>query len=150
MNYYNSHILVGSRDWYGRFGYETIISRQENSSPVWVVETMVDGRVESRTFENLRVIPSLERLIEDALIILAYSIEKKQAVIDYVDRLMGNRDSAFLAMYEDLTEKQRDELHALLKMQDFESELVFVDIPLSSVESLKSYKLKARYLANIA
>ena len=150
MNYYNSHILVGSRDWYGRFGYETIISRQENSSPVWVVETVVDGRVESRMLENLRVIPSLERLIEDALIILAYSIEKKQAVIDYVDRLKGNRDSAFLAMYEDLTEKQRDELHALLKSQDFESELVFVDIPLSSVESLKSYKLKARYLANIA
>lgn len=150
MNYYNSHILVGSMDWYGRFGYETIISRQENSSPVWVVETMVDGRVESRMLENLRVIPSLERLIEDALIILAYSIEKKQAVIDYVDRIVGNHDIAFLAMYEDLTEKQRDELHALLKSQDFESELVFVDIPLSSVESLKSYKLKARYLANIA
>ncbi len=147
MKYYNKHILVGQYDWYGRFHYDTILSLHENHRPVWLVE-LEDENGGITLKKSKRVIPTLEHMIEDGLILLAYEIEKNEMFIQFLNKLLDDKKWSMLEMYE-LSEEKRKLILTKLKTIDFHSDLTCMGLSVKEAKTLNKYKLKATFMCPV-
>ncbi len=148
MKFYNKHILVGQYDWYGDYVYDTIISCRENFRPIWQIEYEEENGGIQKDFP-MSLVPTAEHLVEDALILLAYEIEKNKSFIDLVHRLLDCKKVHHINLYEDLIEDKRNLLLTKLKEIKFSHDLVFINIPMDQVKIMDKYQIKARYLVNV-
>lgn len=148
MKFYNKHILVGNYDWYGQYHYDTILSCHENFRPLWQIEYEEEnGGLKNNL--GLSLVPTSEHLVEDALILLAYEIEKDSGFIDLVHKLLNCKKVQHINMYEDLIEDKRKLLLTKLKEIEFKHDLIFMNIPMDDVKILDKYKVKAKYLIDV-
>ena len=148
MKFSNKHILVGHYDWYGSFHYDTIISCYESSRPIWQIE-YEDENAGLKNEKGMSCVPTSEHFIEDALILLAYEIEKDQSFIKLLNKLLDCKNISNINLYEDLIEDKRKLILMKLKEIPFKYDLIFMNIPMNQIKILDKYQLKAKYLVDV-
>jgi hypothetical protein len=88
----------------------------ENSRPSWV---LVTGNIlSSKSRERLRItwIPTLENMLEDALLMIAIHILKNENIIKLAESFNSKSCSNRFELYSDLTKEQRDALYVECKL----------------------------------
>lgn len=149
MKYYHRHILIGQYDWSGIYHYDCVLNLSENIRCHWYFEDEdYDGRIKISHIKS-HVIPSAENLYEDALILIAYEIEKDESFRDFMNKLLHRKKIGRLDIYKDFTDDQRKMIKTKLKLVEFRNDFIFIDIPIDQAKIMKKYKLKAKYFVDV-
>jgi|GEM_PF-5292249 len=145
MKNYDSHILVGNQDRFGGYNYNIVVGLiLGDFRPSWVIE-IEDGQGDI-VMPKTMMIPTLEHIIEDGMLVIAYAIEKNASILELLAE-MGKKDKEILWMYDDFTPQQRDQLYANLKTIEFTNEFVFINISQKEIEIFKDYNMEATFLS---
>lgn len=149
MKFYHRHILIGQYDWTGNYHYDCILNLTENVRPHWFFDDEEeDGRVKVSQYKS-HMIPSLENIYEDALILIAYEVEKDENFMSFMNKLLNRKTLGLLDIYEDITDDQRKHIKTKLKQVEFKHDLVFINIPINQAKLMKKYKIKGKYLVDV-
>ena len=101
------------------------IALNEGSRPAWVMNTGKPGRI--RTFEQIVWIPTVEHMLEDALLMAAVHAFKSDVVRDKFSSFSDKIDEQRLELYTDLSSDQRQELYVLCRnLVDYPKVIVHV------------------------
>lgn len=129
----------------------------ENSRPAWILvsqKSFNDGKEESE-IKNDKVtwIPTLERMLEDALVMIAYYILKDSKVCRLVDKYVNSKSKNWVEVYEDIPENIREELYKACRSKDNNYKMVVTVMGGSSLlgqlKVLQLYKMDLEVCTSI-
>lgn len=118
MSAVTSIILVGSshpND--GGIRPALTIHLEEGSRPALVVQSRVPVSRDGRMPRLLTMIPTLEHMLDDSILLAAYACGYKP-VVEAINEITGgaHRRTNYLSMYDDFTQEQRQALYGILKV----------------------------------
>lgn len=88
----------------------------ENNRPAWMLVEQNIAQADQTSFERITWIPSVENMLEDAILMVAVHIVKDQGVLEMAKAFSNNIESKRLEVYEELIPSERNMLY--LKCQD--------------------------------
>jgi hypothetical protein len=119
----------------------------ENSRPSW---TLVNQNVVDRSEDKEKPIvwiPSVENMLEDALVMVAIHVIKNKQIIDLAQKMYKNIEGSHLELHENLTESQRREIYQECRRIENWPKMVITVMKGSSIKRqisvLKKYLLDA-------
>ena len=83
----------------------------ENDRPAWILrsENLLEG--ERGSIRKITWIPTVENMLEDALLMIAIHVSKNGKIIELAKDFSNNIEADWLEMYSDLEESQRQQLY---------------------------------------
>jgi hypothetical protein len=78
------------------------------------------GKTDPESFRKFTMIPTIENMLDDAVLMIAYAVCRHPKIFEKVNRITKGvpLDSNYLTMYDDFTLEQRAELYADVKAID--------------------------------
>ena len=99
----------------------------ENSRPAWVLVQQNLFNKENRQEEKITWIPTVEDMLEDAILMIAVHVQKNQGILELASTFTDNIESERLELYEVFNESQRKQLYEeCRKISDFPKLIVSV------------------------
>ena len=83
----------------------------ENSRPVWVLVSQNIFLKEQHNHTKIEWIPTVENMLEDALLMIAIHACKNYEVIEFAKGLLAKIESERIELYSDLEESHRQQLY---------------------------------------
>ncbi|MCX6701318.1 MAG: hypothetical protein NTV68_15600 [Methanomicrobiales archaeon] len=119
MGSLTAQILVGdAHSCHGGINPAFYLFLSENSHPAWILvnqnifEEPINFRKGGRVKKTRIIwIPSIENMLEDALLMIALYVIKNRQIIDLFQKICQNSGESHLEIYEKLTGSQRDECY---------------------------------------
>ena len=111
-----AHILAGSahpND--GGLTTRYTLTLSEGSRPAWLLETNRRSRTDPMRRERIVWIPSVENMLEDALLMIAVHLVASEPVRTLFSKFSNKINEERLEMYDDLTNEQREQLYELCR-----------------------------------
>ena len=148
MGTFTAQILAGVPHLYhGGITPTHYLFLSENSRPSW---TLVNQNVFDRSDDEEKTIvwiPSVENMLEDALVMIAIHVIKNKQIIDLAQKMCKNIEGSHLELYENLTESQRQEIYQECRRNENWPKMVITVLKGSSIKHqvsvLKKYSLDA-------
>lgn len=119
----------------GHFDAFSKVQLSEGGRPLWVSRRPIHPDMNMRRFSW---IPTVENMLDDALVMLALHILEDEQLTATVQDFMQGRRYKSLLLYEDLTDQQRKILYEQCKAISFAEEVMVVVFHDSSVQSCLS------------
>lgn len=149
MASFTGQMLVGSADrFHGGIIPTHFLFLSENHRPAWV---LVPENVDSKNnAEKITWIPTVEHMIEDALLMIAIHVVKDQGIRELAGTISQKLESDWVELYDDIDEQDREELYQKCRAIDFmhyECKVVVTILKGSSIQDaasvLESYRIEA-------
>jgi hypothetical protein len=124
----------------------------ENDRPAWIMVNQNVYQYPSGNQPRLIWIPTVENMLEDALLMLAIHGVQAPEMVAMYERFVRKKDAERIFMYEDFTEVQRAEMYQQNRKADFGScKIVLTILKMSSIERqipiLAEYKMDVEVCA---
>lgn len=88
----------------------------ENSRPAWIlVNQNIQAREQGQKPVRIIWIPTVEHMLEDALVMVAIHVMGKPVVLDLAREMTPKLTSDWVELYDDLDEEQREALYRLCR-----------------------------------
>jgi len=155
MGSLTAQILVSdAHPYHGGINPAYYLFLSENSHPAWILvnqnifEEPINFRKGGRA-KKIRIIwsPSIENMLEDALLMIALYVIKNQQIIDLFQKICQNSGESHLEIYEKLTGSQRDECYQECRRIENWPKIVVTVTRGSSIQDqlseLKKYSIEA-------
>lgn len=117
MGTFTSQILFGQKHPYesGIINISHHLYLSENSRPAWILtEADQFGEKEERQ-PNVTWIPTLENMLEDALVMIGLYILKNEELIYLANQFFKDPKSHFIELYDDIEPKQLENLYSIAR-----------------------------------
>ena len=150
MSAVTSVILVGSaHPNHGGNRSFAEIDLDEGSRPALVLRwTAPTRRGDPEVFRKFTMIPTIEHMLDDSILMIAYAVCRHSKVFSKINRITKNAalESRRLTMYDDFTPKQREDLYAAAKEIDDLPKVTWCLFDGTTIKSsmshLKDYRLE--------
>ena len=145
MASFTAQILVGSAHPYNGGIIPThFLFLSENDRPAWI---LVPENVDSKgTIEKVTWIPSVEYILEDALLMIAIHVVKDRGIRQLADTISKNILTDWVE-FEDVRDQDMEKLYQNCRTIDFGRKVVVTILEGSSIQDaasvLENYKLEA-------
>ena len=107
-----AQILAGSpHQNHGGINPSHYLFLSENSRPAWVLVQQNLFNTENRQEEKITWIPTVEDMLEDAILMIAVHVQKNQGILELASTFTDNIESDRLELYEVFNESQRKQLY---------------------------------------
>lgn len=109
MGTFTAQLLVGNAHPYegGIYGITHTLQLSENGRPAWVLNSKNDA-----TKNTITWIPTLEHMLEDALLMIGLYVWKDEALCNMKEQYFTNQQKNDIELYEDIDPKHLAEMHA--------------------------------------
>lgn len=114
MATFTAQLLIGSKHSYdgGMINISHSLYLSENSRPAWVLSPTDLINEQEQKQPNITWIPTLENMLEDALLMIGIYVLKEKNLITLSQKYFKNLNKNFIELYGDI---QSDHLHELYK-----------------------------------
>lgn len=157
MSAVSAVILVGhANPYHGGNRSFAEIDLDEGSRPALVLRWTAPRRAgDPEVFRNFIMIPTVEHMLDDSILMIAYAVCRHPNVFETVNRMTKDaaRQSHRLTMYDDFSPAQRAELYATVKQIDDLPKVTWCLFDGTSIESsirhLKDYRLECEVTRSV-
>lgn len=113
MATYTAQILVGQKHSYdsGIINLSHSLYLSENSRPAWILSAIDDSRELKRIQQRIIWIPTLEHMLEDALVMIAMYVLKDKEILALAEQCFRSTSKEFIELYDDIAPYQLEELY---------------------------------------
>ena len=146
MGTLTTQILVGSpHPYHGGINPTHYLFLSENDRPAWILVNQNVFPTRQRGYPKIIWIPTVENMLEDALLMIAIHVCKNREVVElaqsFSDKIQANR----VEMYRDFEESQRKQLYQKCKVITDFPKIIISTFRDSSIEMqlsvLKQYRM---------
>ncbi|MCT8136970.1 hypothetical protein H1D32_03990 [Anaerobacillus sp. CMMVII] len=109
MGTFTAQLLVGSAHPYegGIYGITHTLQLSENGRPAWILNSTNDAKK-----AKIMWIPTLEHMLEDALLMIGLYVWKDEALCKMKERYFTNQQKNYIQLYDDIDPKYLEEMRA--------------------------------------
>ena len=157
MSAVSAVILVGhANPYHGGNRSFAEIDLDEGSRPALVLRWTAPRRAgDPEVFRNFIMIPTVEHMLDDSILMIAYAVCRHSKVFATVNSMtkVAVLQSRRLTMYDDFTPMQREELYTTVRQIDELPKVtwcLFAGTPMnSSMERLSDYRLECEVTRSV-
>ena len=116
MGTFTAQILVGfPHPHHEGITHTHLIYLSENSRPAWILTEQNVFLEETSDFSKITWIPTIEHMLEDALLMIAIYIIKNDDIVQKAKSFLSSEEPNWVEMYEDISESHRNELYSMCR-----------------------------------
>lgn len=128
MATFTGQIIVGQgHPYHSGIQPDYILWLSENSRPAWLLQPFENNKKSKVVW-----IPTVENMLEDALLMIAIYIEKNSDVLAVWNHL-GLAEEERIELYEKTSDEQRRQLYALCRTIRYSRKLIFTILKQSTI-----------------
>jgi len=131
----------------GEFGPTHYLFLLENFRPSWILVNQNIFDQPGVKEKRIVWIPTVENMLEDALVMIAIHVIKNKKIIDLAQKMFENIEVSHVEVYQNLTDTQRQQIYQECRRIEKWPKFVITVIGGSSIKRqlsvLKKYSIKA-------
>ena len=147
MSTMTAQILIGqSHTYHGGINPSHYLFLSENSKPALILLPQNYDK-SMKSSESRKIwIPTLENMLEDALVMIAVNVLKDEQVISLANKYINSKDDNYVYMYDDIEAEDRKKLYQASKIMNKNYKIVISIFQGSSLfrhlPKLKDYNME--------
>ncbi|MDQ0976518.1 hypothetical protein QFZ31_006396 [Neobacillus niacini] len=113
MATFTCQILIGQKHSYdiGIINISHTLYLSENSRPAWILSPTEEFTANKQVQQKITWIPTLENMLEDALVMIGLYVLKDQQLISLVNQHLQHPDKDFIELYTDVKSEDLQKLY---------------------------------------
>jgi hypothetical protein len=126
MATFTAQILIGSKHTYdsGMINISHCLYLSENSRPAWILSSTDVFNDQDQKQPNITWIPTLENMLEDALLMIGIYVLKDSTLIALAKKYFKNTNQNFIELYQDIESDNLQELYKKARIMESNHKII--------------------------